>query len=1718
MRSRGDLRDSVVSATNIPQHVTDSSLNKSGLHVSNEAPPTTITTTTSTKPHTTSWDSRVATEISPRGVTNSAVAPRHNGEQDHDETADDYYEDADEMASTAPVHSSAPESEYAEDDLMSLTTANSLSASFSGSLASSGSSGSTSTTSSGSSSFGLSELMVRRLKTGLNHWCQLACSKSSSHIALPLCIFQFIQLLSFALDPTLGWEELNSGWTIFLKVISFTRTLGVNYNYKSILALEIAFSVYMACLCLVGVLVMWQYSANLQYEGKLASLLHLEVEFFSTVLYAPLAHTTLALIGCGAISPPGMDASCRSGTMISQSILMCVLLILGTLIAFISTASQYDFCISSKHPLARFLSRIEICQFLTVLLASCFTRYLRYPAISVAVCQGMVALVVCFGCASCNLYILWYAPYYKWWANYMKIAGFTTVLVATPIAFFHTIFPDNSTNILIAVVCTVGVVPVICYFGTMTFFYITNLRLKRNLGKILYSEESADQQVIINKLSQSLRSTHLIVCHLYWDLTSKTSATNNTRDALDTVSRLLMAVIESHSGPYPEILYSLFTLQQSDELQTVAIHIQRAQNSPHQWPDTKLLVTRLEEYRREKTRAFDGGNEEIDLGFKEAEKHHKKAQEGLAMFWQQLYLRNLGSLPDIVAMLDSAEKNATQIYEKLKKRFPKSSKVLRQFASFLEQVKNDPQQAQVMYTTADMLEESTTRHHKNRKHFRQNQVAPLEDVESDGDATKLKHIDQSTEHLAHTEVKSTQHHKAIQDSQKLQWYKDHVSTMESSVVRQLYLSIFIVLAVVLVNTTITYAFSRWALSGFVFAYKETAATSNLTSLVPYLNYLVEKQAIGLKHPEYNHSTALAELKSIGMAFQDIDKDLYIDSAMGNAVDFGLWTQKVHNISTWDEATKTRSSLIVSLAYLLEEYSRRAVNLADSADNHTDSIVFESDPDSRFMLDNGYSVIRPALEQLTHAYRESVLSQVKSSRLLLAVLLPVTVIIVSTCVGVFFLRSIYLIRKERLEVLRLFLYLSRSTVQHIYESCTKKNQGLATNASFASIDSRESITSAELSQTQVNSIKMKFVTSVTLRFLIGVGVLLIFIVAISTFAIASLHQFEGPLDLTSARISERSTLQRVHTAAASLIGRDFITWGDMEGLHHYLGLGLQSYDDAQNKTSGITRTWHVELASESLRSLLLYRNCTDIALSHCEGLEEIDNIFISAAVSLNDIPDVDATVGCEQWQTMDRVDQLGLWPWHLELESSLLELFLNQLEQYQAILTALFAASWPIAAIVYAVLHLPLKHIRQQHFHTLRMFLLIPVEVIENTPQIKHFLETGEKMDATVQMRKMLRDTQTKTERLIQAAADAVIIVDFSNLIIETFNTAAETMFGWSSSEIVGSHLARLLCKEWLESQKEHASEKNTEAVGFNKEGIQFPVLISKSTAALESGTVAILIVRDVREIRGYQELLEQNENLLLKMLPKTIAQRLKNSIASAKDKTQPLLIADSHPQVSILFADIVKFSEWSTTIDAEKLVEILNGIVSVWDLIALSFKVEKIKTIGDCYMCVCGCPESNDRHAPTLLRFATEMLYSLEEFNKTKKTDLHVRIGINSGPVVAGVIGLSKVMYDIWSPSVNMASRMESSGVPDAIQITDNTARLLGHEFHLEPRGEVEIKGGYKVAAWLYRPPPANSQNRHPIIAEIAQARPHSASSVSTHSSVHAWGKLLGYGTAKKNN
>jgi class 3 adenylate cyclase len=204
----------------------------------------------------------------------------------------------------------------------------------------------------------------------------------------------------------------------------------------------------------------------------------------------------------------------------------------------------------------------------------------------------------------------------------------------------------------------------------------------------------------------------------------------------------------------------------------------------------------------------------------------------------------------------------------------------------------------------------------------------------------------------------------------------------------------------------------------------------------------------------------------------------------------------------------------------------------------------------------------------------------------------------------------------------------------------------------------------------------------------------------------------------------------------------------------------------------------------------------------------------------------------------------------------------------------------------------------------------------------------------------------------------------------------------------------------------------------------------------------------------------ENEELLLNVLPAPIANRLRGGEKG---------IADGFAEVTVAFADLVGFTALSSEMPPAEVVTLLNGLFTRFDVAAQELGIEKIKTVGDAYMAVCGLPIPVPNHAERMVRMAIRMVHITREHAMEHGVSMKLRVGINSGPVVAGVIGKSKYIYDLWGDTVNLASRMESGGIPDSVQVTRPVYEKLKDQFVFEARGEIEVKGKGNVEAWVLR-------------------------------------------------
>lgn len=234
-------------------------------------------------------------------------------------------------------------------------------------------------------------------------------------------------------------------------------------------------------------------------------------------------------------------------------------------------------------------------------------------------------------------------------------------------------------------------------------------------------------------------------------------------------------------------------------------------------------------------------------------------------------------------------------------------------------------------------------------------------------------------------------------------------------------------------------------------------------------------------------------------------------------------------------------------------------------------------------------------------------------------------------------------------------------------------------------------------------------------------------------------------------------------------------------------------------------------------------------------------------------------------------------------------------------------------------------------------------------------------------------------------------------------------------------------------------------------------LKKRSEAALQEKNRQLETARREVEIER-----DKSEQLLLNVLPPAIAGRLKDHETT---------IADRYSEATVLFADLVGFTKLAQTMDAESVVRMLNEIFTRFDALTDRYGLEKIKTIGDCYMAVGGVPERRADHCEAVAAMALDMIRELDAYNAASGHSLQIRIGINTGAVVAGVIGRKKFIYDLWGDAVNTASRMESHGEPSRIHATQAVVDAIGHVYRFEGRGEIDVKGKGPMATWFLAGP-----------------------------------------------
>ncbi|NJL39290.1 MAG: response regulator [Leptolyngbyaceae cyanobacterium SM1_4_3] len=367
-------------------------------------------------------------------------------------------------------------------------------------------------------------------------------------------------------------------------------------------------------------------------------------------------------------------------------------------------------------------------------------------------------------------------------------------------------------------------------------------------------------------------------------------------------------------------------------------------------------------------------------------------------------------------------------------------------------------------------------------------------------------------------------------------------------------------------------------------------------------------------------------------------------------------------------------------------------------------------------------------------------------------------------------------------------------------------------------------------------------------------------------------------------------------------------------------------------------------------------------------------------------------------------------------------------------------------------------------------VLARVELQLNNRSLQKRLE-----EQNVRLQQEIRDRQEvedKYRSIVENAIDGIFQTSPGGRYLSA-NPALAKIYGYESpAELVAqiTDISRQLYvhptrrAEFIAYMQRYGTVSDFESQVYCKDGSIIWISEDARTVKDANGTLLYYegSVKDISERRQAEEELRRarrdTEQLLLNILPQRIAERLKKG----------QVIADHFAEVTILFADIVNFTPYSAQVPPVQLVRLLNQIFSTFDQLVEQYRLEKVKTVGDAYIAVGGLPQKRNNHAEAIADLALAMQQAIAHFYRDTGDSFCLRIGLNTGPVVAGVIGTKKFSYDLWGDTVNVASRMESEGVADKIQVTEVTYNALRDKYILKPRGTIRIKGrGEMMTYWL---------------------------------------------------
>eukprot|EP00762_Andalucia_godoyi_P003672 ANDGO_00640.mRNA.1 Adenylate cyclase len=706
---------------------------------------------------------------------------------------------------------------------------------------------------------------------------------------------------------------------------------------------------------------------------------------------------------------------------------------------------------------------------------------------------------------------------------------------------------------------------------------------------------------------------------------------------------------------------------------------------------------------------------------------------------------------------------------------------------------------------------------------------------------------------------------------------------------------------------------------------------------------------------------------------------------------------------------------------------------------------------------------------------------------------------------------YRIREERRSINKLFLLIPKTEVALLLRS-VKVSLTSELSRDFARANDRGDVPMDAASQGSSKdsasiilrdargqaSSKSAFVV-LAICFGIAIAAAGTFIFLMSVFSVTAIQQRYGDAALINYAGYRKALARKVVFYANELIRFDTrFPWASSGTRDELRGLIIDAVTELKTIHEGVKygsskMETPASVGRNSHQDALLFSarcaNKNDVA---CMSMDELLRTFFLTGQYFAYTPESDLSYSHPDFTTLVSIMIYQLDPLLDQSKQLYVTGSSSTVDDTQILLNVLFSLTVVVVIVSLAACQVMLFMVWKEMRQNRKMLAMVPVLVMQRVPALELFIRShGAKLDKQF-VQDAVRESEEKTLSVLEASVDGVFSLN-ENGIIERVSPAAEKMFMCGTSSFIGrpfeefvdhlrdftgtsggdaknaEHTAdmrlREVLKDLLSKSKASSETANYEARGRRPGSAEeFPVQISITARHIRKQGYFAAFVRDLTFSRRQEALLrserQRSDDLLLNILPRSIAVRLKNN-------EQP--IYDSYPSVTLCFIDMVKFTEMSSKMTPRELIVLLSDVFSHMDALCAKHRIEKIKLIGDCFFGAAGLFERVHDHALAMVEFGRDVFLMLDKFNKERGTTLQMRMGINSGPVMAGVIGTTKFAFDLFGDAVNVASRMESNGVAGKIHISRNTYELVWDKVQVEDRGMMSIKGKGEMQTFLVK-------------------------------------------------